>query len=279
MSFSLLIAALSTFSLVHSCADHTGLQNSNFIKRQEVSSTNPSHITTDWAYDASYNWGAIQEGYATCQSGTQQSPIPLSAKYGLSRYHLPTFSGYDKEISGSWGNWGYGPAFNLTTPENNDYSSNPAVHWDNEVAYLKGWHLHAPADHPVDGLRSRAEVHLVHVDNEGHEKAVLAIRLDPGTGSPPFFSSLPPMVSFRDPTPTDAKMVMEPLLESVHHFNEFWTYRGSLTSPPCKEGIRWFVAGIVAYTSADQMQAILGNSTFSAREEQQIWLHEVNGGS
>ncbi|KAL8679526.1 MAG: hypothetical protein Q9186_004208 [Xanthomendoza sp. 1 TL-2023] len=308
------------------CADHTNRQRGHLSKRhlahkrEEVSSTNPSYITADWAYDASYNWGAIQPDYATCQTGTQQSPIALSLTAGLSSYHHPTFENYDRNVSGNWTNWGYGPAFTLDH-EPDDYTGLPSVKWDNVTAYLKGWHIHAPADHSVGGDRSKAEMHLVHVDTEGREVAVLAIRLDPGTATMPFFAQLPEMVPFvtgpgRSPNDQerkekkkrselsetltgllssqpatrasgqaneekpkvveDVQMDMAPLLDGVYRFNEFWTYKGSLTSPPCMEGIRWFVARTIAFTSVDQMRAILGACTYSARAEQEVWLHEIN---
>ncbi|KAL8894911.1 MAG: hypothetical protein Q9207_008368 [Kuettlingeria erythrocarpa] len=280
---------------VFGCADHTGRQRGHLSKRQGVSGTNPSFITTDWAYDASYNWGAIQRDYAECQTGTQQSPIALSLTNGLSQYHHPTFQGYDRKVMGNWTNWGYGPSFTLDHPLD-EYTGLPSVHWDDEVAYLKGWHIHAPADHSVGGDRSKAEMHLVHVNAEGEEVAVLAIRLDPGSSAMPFFAQLPEMVPFvtgpgrspnQDPSSApegenkpevvkDVEMDMSLVLAGVYRFNEFWTYKGSLTSPPCREGIRWFMARTIAFTSVDQMRAILGACTYSAREEQEVWLHEIN---
>lgn len=59
-------------------------------------------------------------------------------------------------------------------------------------------------------------------------------------------------------------------------FNDFWTYRGSLTSPPCTEGLRWFVARNIMFVSDRQMQDMLRVSTFSARAEQEVWNHEIN---
>ncbi|KAI4247188.1 MAG: hypothetical protein L6R40_001531 [Gallowayella cf. fulva] len=328
-----LLLVASLVASAHGCADHTHRQRGRLSnrhlshKREEVSSTNPSYITADWAYDASYNWGAIQPDYANCQTGTQQSPIALSLTGGLSSYHHPTFENYDRNVSGNWTNWGYGPAFTLDHRAD-DYTGLPSVKWDNETAYLKGWHIHAPADHSVGGDRSKAEMHLVHVNTEGHEVAVLAIRLDPGTSSAPFFAQLPEMVPFvtglgrsPDSQPSsgnpksssrrrksrrselgdmltglisskpssalsrqnekpqvveDVQMDMALVLEGVYRFNEFWTYKGSLTSPPCMEGIRWFVARTIAFTSIDQMRAILGACTYSARAEQEVWLHEIN---
>ena len=149
--------------------------------------------------------------------------------------------------------------------------------FDNETVYLRGWHIHSPADHSVGGDRSKAELHYVHVDAKGHERAVLAIRLDPGNGNSTFFSQLPPMISYRERQTQQALTLnMELALQNVNYFNEFWTYRGSLTSPPCHEGIRWFVARTILFTSVDQMQDILRASTYSARAEQEVWLHEIN---
>lgn len=315
--FNSLLFTASLVASALSCADHTGRQRGPLSKREEASSTNPSYIPAEWAYDASYDWGALQPEYANCQTGTQQSPIALSLTAGFSQYHHPTFENYDRNVSGNWTNWGYGPSFTLDhTPE--VYTELPSLLWDNETAYLIGWHIHAPADHTVGGDRSKAEMHLVHVDEEGEEVAVLAIRLDPGSSEMPFFSQLPKMVPFvtrpgqspdqqgepaatarrrnllagrsnlksratpkkgEEDSPevvTGVEMNMARILDGVFSFNEFWTYKGSLTSPPCTEGIRWFVSRATAFTSVDQMRAILGACTYSAREEQEVWLHEIN---
>ena len=270
-----LLALACLIVSVFSCADHTGRQRGALAKRQEVSRTNPSHITKDWAYDASYNWGAISPDYITCHIGTNQSPLALSLTAGLAHYHHPTFSGYEN-VSGNFSNWGYGPAYNLSHPAD-DWTTLPVLRWDNETAYLKGWHIHTPADHSVGGDRSKAELHLVHVNSEGHETAVLAIRLDPGTSEQAFFSQLPTYVPYHDPKPVqNVKLNINLILEAVYYVTDFWTYQGSLTSPPCREGIRWFVARNIVFTSSKQMQDILRVSTFSAREEQEVWLHGIN---
>ncbi|KAL8750613.1 MAG: hypothetical protein Q9184_006363, partial [Pyrenodesmia sp. 2 TL-2023] len=255
---SYLFVFLLLLTAVSGCADHTGRQRGHLSKRQQANGTNSSSDTPDWTYDASYDWGALRPDYAECQTGTQQSPIALSLTNGLSQYHQPTFQGYDRNVSGNWTNWGYGPAFNLAHPPD-EYTGLPSVHWDEEVAYLVGWHIHAPADHSVGGDRSKAEMHLVHVNAEGEEVAVLAIRIDPGTSSLPFFAQLPEMVPFvtgrgRTPNPDpassrpmdgmtpavvqDVQMDVGLALDGVLRFNEFWTYKGSLTSPPCRQGIR-----------------------------------------
>lgn len=82
-----------------------------------VSSTSacPQHSTNvhrrgsgsqDWNYESTYNWGSLNTSYATCQTGTQQSPIPLSLTQGLSSRHVPTFSDTYTLVAGSLYNWG-----------------------------------------------------------------------------------------------------------------------------------------------------------------------------
>ncbi|KAL8858980.1 MAG: hypothetical protein Q9178_004461 [Gyalolechia marmorata] len=293
LSLLLLVASLAVRSVL-SCADHSKRQSDLpspghlSRKRQAFSNNNPVYNSPDWDYSVPNDWGSIRPAYAVCQTGTQQSPIPLSLASGTSQFHQPNFQNYDRNVTGSWTNWGYGPAFNLEHPPG-VYTSLPSMRWDNQTAYLEGWHIHAPAEHSVDGDKTKAEMHLVHVDAQGNEVAVLGIRLDPGTSSLPFFAQLPALVPFvtagpgRNPNNNRPEVVpnvsmnMGLALDAVDRVSEFWTYKGSLTSPPCVEGLRWFVAREVALMSVNQMRTLLGASRYSARMEQEVWLHDVNG--
>lgn len=268
----MLLKSLSAFAAILPAA-FACPHESYLYKRQAPNQTieNPR-----WAYEASFNWGQIDPLYQLCQTGTQKSPIALSLSDGLSLNHIPTFHNYTGKTRGMFRNWGYGPAFSLSR---DDLISNPSFTYDNETVYLVDWHNHAPADHSVGCDRSKAEMHFVHADYEGHEKAVLTFRLDPGNSDASFFSQLPPMVRFNETGieyQQEISIDLDLALSSVLHFNEFWTYQGSLISPPCHEGIRWFVARQILFTGVKQMQAILGTSTYSARAEQEVWQHRIN---
>lgn len=121
-------------------------------------------------------------------------------------------------------------------------------------------------------------MHLVHVDAKGKERAVVAILIDAGNENSTFIDQLPtPLVRFDD----TEKQVQTPLalndaLNSAYNLSEFWTYQGSLTSPPCQEGVRWFVARQTMYISIQQMQMVLAASSYSARAEQKAWMHSIN---
>ncbi|KAL6703956.1 hypothetical protein ACN47E_008894 [Coniothyrium glycines] len=268
-----LVGALVSSAIA--CPQHTNNKRSNVKGRAENPTEAGGNSTkSDWAYEASYDWGRIKPEYRLCQTGTQQSPIALALGNGLAHSHLPSFN-YQGSVPGNFYNWGYGPAF--TVAHNGDWTSHPSFTYDNTTAYLKGWHIHSPADHSVGGDRSKAELHLVHVDAQGKESAVLAIRLDPGNSNSTFLEQLPRMIGFDEMRVEQATTIdFADALESVLHFTEFWTYEGSLTSPPCHEGIRWFVARQILFTGVKQMQDILGASTYSARAEQEVWLHRIN---
>lgn len=59
------------------------------------------------------------------------------------------------------------------------------------------------------------------------------------------------------------------------NFKSYWTYRGSLTTPPCTEGKRWWVSGKSLTISQEQMDELMLISDESAREVQRIQAHAV----
>ncbi|KAK5097026.1 hypothetical protein LTS08_007046 [Lithohypha guttulata] len=274
--FTISLLLLSVVPQVFGCADHQNFMRPGHNEKRQMNISNTGRTPTYWAYEASFNWGKLSPDYHLCQDGTQQSPIALGLNQGLSLYHQPDFSGYPSEVLGNYYNWGYGPAFTFYREPGN-YTSLPYMTVDGERMYMTGWHIHSPADHTVGGDRSKAEIHYVHYTADGHERAVVAIRLDPGREDSPFFAQFPPAIHFND-TSAIQNLDMDPMqaIREVSNFSEFWTYKGSLTSPPCKEGLQWFLARNILFTSRIQMQDILGASTFSARAEQEVWGHEVN---
>ncbi|KAF2218533.1 alpha carbonic anhydrase [Elsinoe ampelina] len=261
------------------CSDHLNFQRTPKLIGRQVSDNRTTRIPqdADWAYEASFNWGRINPEYELCQTGTQQSPIGFSLNQGLSTNHIPDFSNVSGLYTGNFYNWGYGPAFTLLH-DKGVYETLPSVSFDNETDYLSGWHVHTPADHTVGGDRSKAELHYVFTDGGGDYRAVAAIRLDAGGQNNSFFDAVPkPFIGFNE---TDQQMEVDlPLrlpIEAVGNFTEFWTYRGSLTSPPCTEGVRFFMARNIMFVSDDQMREILRVGAYSARQEQEVWRHGVN---
>ncbi|KAK0117909.1 hypothetical protein ONS95_012225 [Cadophora gregata] len=226
-----------------------------------------------WTYAASNTWGVAND--TICLTGTTQSPINLPSG-SFSKTHIPSFA-YSAPASGTLFNWGFGPSFSLNKSNGVDFSANPSFKFDEETVYLLSWHTHIPSEHLINNVRTRAEIHLVHGDASGIPRGVIGLRINPSSKSSPFFAQFVSQVPHHgssNRTQVD-QLDMSLALKEVGSLKNFWTYKGSLTTPPCSEGLRWWVAGKVLEISDSQMKALLGVSAYSARVEQMVWSHAI----
>ncbi len=117
---------------------------------------------------------------------------------------------------------------------------------------LQQFHFHAPSEHAIKGRLADAEMHLVHRNALG-EQAVVAVLLmvDDARANPLFdqiMSGAPVGVSAATESDLGGEINAKDLLPRNRHY---YTYTGSLTTPPCTEGVHWFVmAEPVAISSA-----------------------------
>ncbi|KAK7888170.1 hypothetical protein LTR67_009047 [Exophiala xenobiotica] len=261
------------------CPKHDNYQSHPHLGRRQVR-IDVGREPKDWKYDVSADWATIRPEYHLCQSGTHQSPINIAVNE-VAQHHRPNFEGYRNEpLPGNFFNWQFAPAFTLHHPEH-DLKSLPHFTFDDQEVFLKGWHIHAPSEHLIDGRRSRAEIHMVHVTEEDEEAAVIGIRIGVAPPEDPtesaFIKQLGPMIHYNDTSQVEGLQVNVRLaIEEVGGLEEFWTYKGSLTTPPCSEGLRWFVPRQELLVSEAQMVEILAVSRFSHRITQEVWLHDIN---
>ena len=121
-------------------------------------------------------------------------------------------------------------------------------------------------------------MHFVHVDADENFRSVFSFLINPSNGTQSaFFDQLdqpfPPIGSDNERT---SKVDLNLALNDIGGFDKFWTYHGSLTTPPCTEGLRWFVAKEPLLVDNDMLQEILRVSMYSARPVQQMWMQGVN---
>lgn len=262
----------------------------------------------DWSYDAVDHWADSNPSYGTCRNGSHQSPIALNSQSLLSNGttttfpHSPIFN-YTGFWTGNFSHNGNSLKFDLfpsssssssstgtttTTTEEGDITTLPSLTTNNETFYLSAWHTHIPGEHIIDGDTTEAEMHFVHIDLQSKIRAVVAFRLDPSITTTStseensnFFAQLG---SFpRDPSSSPRRvesfqpgLVWQDVGKGlVEEQGRYWTYSGSLTTPPCSEGVRWFVVEEKFVLGDAQLQELLGVSRFSARRVQRIWRHGV----
>lgn len=183
-------------------------------------------------------------------------------------------------MPGNFFNWQFAPAWTPHHPEK-VVTGLPSLKFDDQTVFNIGWHIHAPSEHLVDGKRSKAEIHFVHVTEHDEEAAVVGIRVNVAPAGSnhesAFFKQLGPLIHYNDTSQIEGLQVnVRTAIDEIGGVKEYFTYKGSLTTPPCSEGLRWFVPKQELLVSHAQMVEILAASRFSHRNEQAVWLHEIN---
>ncbi|XP_021622964.1 alpha carbonic anhydrase 4 [Manihot esculenta] len=118
---------------------------------------------------------------------------------------------------------------------------------------LKKIHWHTPAEHAIDGKRVDLELHLVHQNSAGG-MAVIGILFKLGDADP-FLTQLLPSIKTITKEGKDLGTI-NPGDSGIVSKSSYFRYTGSLTNPPCTEGVVWTVLDEVKMVSAEQLDAL-----------------------
>ena len=218
-------------------------------------------ISKHWSYQGETgpsHWGQLSEKYALCMAGTQQSPIDITNSI---KADLPPLAfDHDQLLMGLDVNdhniYVVPPIFltKLEEPEKElDLTKTKlgTLKIGDETYHLLQFHFHAPSEEAIYGKRADMVIHLVHKDDQGH-LAVVAVLLNKGEANPVIAQVWEMVSEMQDPeTPNPEKELnLNQLLPEDHDYYTFW---GSLTTPPCSEGIKWIILKQPLTISAEQL--------------------------
>ena len=131
-----------------------------------------------------------------------------------------------------------------------NYDSGSYIELDGVRYDLTQFHFHAPSEHSVKGVLAAAEVHLVHKAADG-KLAVVGLLVEVGAHNPAldaYWSDLPATSGPVQQLSTQANAAgMLPAAPLTYR------YAGSLTTPPCSEGVAWSVMVQPIQISAEQL--------------------------
>ena len=187
-------------------------------------------------------WGQLSPDFALCAEGSLQSPIDL-AKATSSELPEIVFN--------------YGPsAVNI---HHNGHTIEVAPSGENSIEIdgvryaLLQFHFHAPSEHSVDGRLFDMEMHLVHRNEEG-TLAVIGVLIEQGADNAafsPLWANMPdtPGVTNSEENATNDAGDLLP------GDRQTYRYDGSLTTPPCSEGVKWNVLTTPIELSESQITA------------------------
>jgi carbonic anhydrase len=184
-----------------------------------------------WSYAGSEGpneWAKLDSAYAVCSAGRTQSPIDIQ---GAKKADLPPL-GFD-----------YQPAA-LNIIDNGhtvqvNYPAGSRLTVGDKHYTLKQFHFHQPSEEHVNGRGYDMVAHLVHADDQGH-LVVVAVLLERGAANA-FLDTVWRNFPAEKEKAVDVAGVTLNVKDLLPRDHGYYTFAGSLTTPPCSEGVTWFV--------------------------------------
>jgi carbonic anhydrase len=222
-----------------------------------VSSTRPAVPAADapeWHYEGAEgpaNWGTLSPKFAVCGDGRHQSPIDITgATAGATKELRTTFPPAELRIAhhehiADGINNGHTIQINYPGAETLILGGVPYQ--------LVQYHFHGPSEHTVDGKHFPMEMHLVHKAADGR-LAVVGVFIAEGAHNKafdPVWANLPTQKGVETHYPA-VKVDVDALLPAAR---TSYRYDGSLTTPPCSEGVSWIVMTTPIELSSEQIAA------------------------
>ncbi|KAJ9181519.1 hypothetical protein P3X46_009642 [Hevea brasiliensis] len=198
------------------------------------------------------HWGELKKDWASCKSGNLQSPIDMSNRRvkvirnsgGLKRNYKPSYSilknrGHD--ISLQWGEHKAG-----------------SIEINGNEYFLQQCHWHSPSEHSINGRRYDMELHMVHINTDPNGKYNITVVGQLYKIGPPdaFLSKLLRDIKDMNDRKQERHMGVVDPSEIKLDVKQYYRYLGSLTVPPCTEGVIWTISKKIRTVSEGQVKAL-----------------------
>lgn len=198
------------------------------LPKAEAQEHSPGHT---WDYGQALgpsHWGDLEKEFAACKNGHRQSPIDVR---NPQKTDLPSLQ-FDYQTSP------------LHIIDNGHtimirYAPGSFLSFNGKRYELQQFHFHRPSEEKIDGRQYGMSLHLVH-KNENGDLVVVAVLLEGGKENDvvrELWKNLPKEKE-REESPQKVGINIGGLLPAERGY---YTYQGSLTTPPCTENVTWFV--------------------------------------
>lgn len=223
--------------------------------------------TPHWTYAGEGGpdtWGALAADFENCTIGGAQSPVDLpvaaeGAPPALESDHAPVpvrylFNGHTVQFDGSEGG---------------------GITVDGRSYALKQFHVHFPSEHHVAGQPYPGEIHFVHADSSG-ALAVVGVLVAEGPENPVLAPAVAGLAGLVEGVTVALEATIDP--DDLVPEGGYRAYSGSLTTPPCSEGVQWFVMDEPIDLSKGQIDAFAAVTGVSNRPVQPLGDRVVAAG-
>lgn len=213
-----------------------------------------------WGYEGEAgpgHWGDLSPEFAACKAGKEQSPVDIT---GTVKAELPAigFDYHDAPLAIV--NNGHAIQVN--------YDKGSSLTIGGKKYELLQFHFHAPSENVVNGKPYDMEAHLVHKDADGN-LAVVAVFIKKGQRND-FIQTLWDKVPGEVGHEKQAAGVAVNAGSLLPGDKSYYSFPGSLTTPPCTEGVSWSVLRTPVEISAEQLAAFHSFYKMNARPAQPL---------
>lgn len=201
------------------------------------------HEHAHWTYEGEEGpeyWAELDEDYVLCADGSAQTPIDIVDPVSTDLTD-PVFS-YEVTSAVVINN---GHTVQANSAEGNTLTIGDATFPFAQI------HFHAPSEHTIDGVQAAAEVHFVHKTEDG-KLAVVGVLIEEGDADNTAWA---PFVAALDVAEGEERETEIDWLSMLPESRLTIRYSGSLTTPPCTEGVQWLLMSEPVTLSAAQIDA------------------------
>jgi carbonic anhydrase len=226
-----------------------------------ASASAQEHKAGHWGYDGNEgptHWGDMSPEFAVCTTGHHQSPVdirnpqkielpPIRFDYKPSPLHIID-NGHTIMIN---------------------YAPGSTIRVGDKQYTLKQFHFHRPSEEKINGKAFDMVAHLVHADQDGN-LAVVAVLLEKGNNNAlirELWNDLPKEKGKEELLDTITINVAALLPED----RGYYTFSGSLTTPPCSENVTWFVLKRPVPITDDEIEQFTKLYRHDARPTQPLY--------
>jgi carbonic anhydrase len=223
------------------------------------------HPAHEWGYSGAEgpaHWGDLKPEFAACKTGHSQSPVNIA---GARSADLPAIQFEYKPSALHIINNGHTIEI--------DYAPGSFIRIGDKRYELKQFHFHHPSEETIKGKRFPMELHLVHSDADGN-LAVISVLLEVGAANSLIETlwGVAPKTDGLEKTEDNVQINAAELLPADR---SYFTFAGSLTTPPCTEGVNWFVFKTPVTISNKQVATFAEIYPYDERPTQRLYGRTV----
>lgn len=209
---------------------------------------------SEWGYEGSLSpehWSELNPAYETCAAGRMQSPVDIdtSSAMTVSRGHTVAYEESDLTVAH------HAQVHDILDNGHTiqvDIDEGSVLRTLRDTYHLKQFHFHSPSENRIDGKVYPLEAHFVHQSDSG-QLAVISAFYEEGAHHAQLEMIIEHFPSEKGKLTILEDESVDPNLHLPSNHDAYHFY-GSLTTPPCTEGVEWLILKEVSQASPAQLQ-------------------------